>query len=216
MDFEAHKKMHMKRIVIACFALFLVAETAVAQPDKIGIGLTFATKKRFNGGDTGNPGANVKTWIPLDRRKIFQIVPSVSAFLPLEVNHTSYFTTTYMFHGDLDFQAQVAHEKSLKLVALAGVNYRHIISRNRMVISLPDEPVDSTLTGFGPTLGAALEMRMDGSWDFVVSARYSFTGLRPGDRSEGEWFLAAPLASPVIQVQAVYYFYSRGRGYSYR
>lgn len=208
--------MHMKRISVLFLTLFFIAVTAVAQPDKIGVGLTFATKKRFNGGDTGNPGMNVKTWIPIDRQKMFQIVPSVSAFLPLEVNHTSYLTTTYMFHGDLDFQAQLVHEKSLKVVGLAGVNYRHIISKNRMVISLPDEPVDSTLSGFGPTIGAALEMRMSASWDFVVSARYSFTGLRPGDTAAEERFLVAPLASPVLQVQAVYYFHSRGRGYSYR
>jgi hypothetical protein len=167
-------------------------------------------------GDTGNPGLNVKTWISLDQRSVFQIVPSVSAFMPLEVNHTSYLTTTYMFHGDLDFHARLFKEKSLKFVALAGVNYRRIISRNKMVISLPEEPVDSTISGVGPTLGLSLEMRMNASWDFVVAARYSFTGLRPGDRSAGERFLVAPLASPVIQVQAVYYFYRRGRGYFYR
>jgi hypothetical protein len=121
-----------------------------------------------------------------------------------------------MFHGDLDFQARLWKEKSVRLAAVAGVNYRHINSKNKMLIPLPDEPVDSTLSGFGPTIGAALEMRMNGSWDFIVSARYSFTGLRPGDTSSGEWFLVAPLASPVIQVQAVYYFFNRGRGYSYR
>lgn len=206
----------MKRISIILTALFFFTLTAVAQPERIGAGLTFATKKRFNGGDTGNPGLNVKTWISLDRRKVFHIVPSVSAFMPLEVPHTSYLTTTYMFHGDLDIQARLWKEKSVRLAAVAGVNYRHIVSKNEMLITLPDEPVDSTLSGFGPTIGAALEMRMDGSWDFIVSARYSFTGLRPGDTASGESFLVAPLASPVIQVQAVYYFFSRGRGYSYR
>ncbi len=206
----------MRRISVILTALFFLTLTAVAQPERIGAGLTFATKKRFNGGDTGNPGLNVKTWISLDRRKVFHIVPSVSAFMPLEVSHTSYLTTTYMFHGDLDVQARVWKEKSVRLAAVAGVNYRHIISKNKMLITLPDEPVDSTLSGFGPTIGAALEMRMNGSWDFIVSARYSFTGLRPGDTSSGEWLLVAPLASPVIQVQAVYYFFSRGRGYSYR
>jgi len=206
----------MKRISIILTALFFFAIAAVAQPERIGAGLTFATKKRFNGGDTGNPGLNVKTWISMDRRKVFHIVPSVSAFMPLEVNHTSYLTTSYMFHGDLDVQARLWKEKSVRLAAVAGVNYRHIVSKNTMLVALTEEPPDSTLSGFGPTIGAALEMRMNGNWDFIVSARYSFTGLRPGDTSDGEWFLVAPLASPVIQVQAVYYFFSRGRGYSYR
>lgn len=196
--------------------LFFISATAVSQPERVGAGLTFATKKRFNGGDTGNPGLNVKTWIPVDKKKVFHIVPSVSAFMPLEVNHTSYLTTTYMFHGDLDFQARIVRERYVKLVGIAGINYRHIVSRNRIVLSLPEEPVDSTLSGFGPAIGAALEMRMDANWDFIVSARYSFTGLRPGDASAGERFLVAPLASPVIQAHAVYYFYSRGRVYSYR
>jgi hypothetical protein len=207
---------HINRVSIIFVSLFFIAATTAAQPERIGAGLTFATKKRFNKGDTGNPGLTVKTWISLDKRKVFHIVPAVSAFIPLEVNHTSYFTKTYMFHGDLDFQARLFREKSLKVAALAGINYRHIISRNRIVISLPEQPVDSTISGFGPTIGATLEMRMSAYWDFVVSARYSFTGLRAGDAAAGEWFLVAPLASPVIQVQAVYYFYSRGGGYSYR
>jgi len=206
----------LKRISTLFVVLFCISAAAVSQPERIGAGLTFATKKRFNGGDTGNPGINVKTWIPVDKEKVFHIVPSVSAFMPLEVNHTSYLTTTYMFQGDLDFQARVVREKSLKLVAFAGINYRYIVSRNRIVLSLPDEPVDSTLKGFGPAIGAALEMRMSANWDFIVSARYSFAGLRPGDASAEEPFLVAPLASPVIQVHAVYYFYSRGRVYSYR
>lgn len=208
--------MNVRRTGIAVVVLFLSAAAAFSQPERISAGLSFATKKRFNDGDTGNPGINAKTWISLDKKKVFHIVPSVTAFLPLEVNHTSYLTTTYMFHGDLDLQARLVREKSLKLVALAGVNYRHIVSRIETVISLPGQPVDSTLSGFGPTIGAALEMRMSANWDFIVSARYSLTGLRPGDISAGERFLVAPLASPVIQVNAVYYFYSRGRVYSYR
>lgn len=208
--------MHIKSAGILFVLLFFIAATAVAQPERIGGGLTFATKKRFNGGDTGNPGLNVKTWISVDKRKVFHIVPAVSAFMPMEINHNKYLTTTYMFHGDLDFQAKLFQEKSLKVAALAGVNFRHIISRNKMLLPLTDQPVDSTLSGFGPTIGTALEMRMNADWDFIVTARYSFTGLRSGNASDGEGLLVAPLASPVIQVQAVYYLYGRGRGYSYR
>ena len=207
----------MRKILVLSIFIILMASTVVAQPERIGAGLTFATKKRFNGGDTGNPGVTVKTWIALDKKKEFHIIPSVSAFMPLEVNHTSYFTTTYMFHGDLDFQGRFYREKTLRFAATAGVNYRHIVSRNELVITgISDPPVDSTLRGFGPTLGLVVEMRMSSYWDFIVTARYSFTGLRPGDRDLGERFLVAPLASPVIQVQAVYYLSGRSRGYSYR
>jgi hypothetical protein len=207
---------YIRRTGFVVVVLCLSAAAAFGQPERIGVGLSFATKKRFNMGDTGNPGVNVKTWISLDKKNVFHIVPSVTAFLPLERNQTSYLTTTYMYHGDLDVQARVVQDKSLKLVAMAGVNYRHIVSRINTVISLPGQPVDSTISGIGPTIGVALEMRMNPSWDFIVSARYSLTGLRTGDASVGERFLVAPLASPVIQVNAVYYFYSRGRVYSYR
>jgi len=206
----------IKKLLLPLLLVCLVSETADAQPERIGAGLTFGVKKRFNGGDTGNPGLNLKTWIALDRRKTLQIVPSVSVFNPHKINHVSHITTTYMFHGDLDLQYTLFHEKTLKLIGLGGVNYTHILSRNEIVVTVPDMPVDSAVSGFGPTLGIALEMRMSSNWDFIVSGRYSFTGLRAGDPAMDEKFLVAPLSSPVIQVHAVYYFRARGRGYSYR
>lgn len=209
-------KMTMKRFLILTIMAIGIPALTWAQPERIGAGLTFTVKKRFNGGDTGNPGLNLRTWIPVDKRKALHIVPSVSVFNPHKINHVSHITTTYMFHGDLDLQYRLFHEKSLKLIGVGGVNYTHIISRNKIEYSVPDIPVDSTLSGFGPTVGLSLEMRMSSNWDFIVSGRYSFTGLRAGDPTLGEKFLVAPMSTPVIQVHAVYYFRSRGRGYSYR
>jgi len=205
----------------ATFLLFSIFTSLLlqAQPERIGAGLSFATKKRFNGGDTGNPGLNVRTWIPLDKNKTFHIVPSVSVFNPLDTRPTpAWIVTTYMFHADLDVQVKVFQEKTLKIAALTGMNYTHIISRNEVLIAVPPSqaPVDSTLSGFGPNIGVALEMRMSPFIDFILSGRYNFSGLRAGDPSLNEKLLVAPLSAPVIQVHAVYYFTSRGRGYSRR
>jgi hypothetical protein len=206
----------MKKLVFVCVIFMLFTGTIHAQPERIGVGLTFATKKRFNNGGTGNPGINIKTWIPIDKRKTFHVVPSVTAFNTLEAPNTGFSTVTYMFHGDLDLQYRLFHEKTLKVVAIAGVNYTQLVSRNEIYITMVSPPVDSTISGFGPVLGGALEMRMSSHWDFIVTGKYSFAGLRKGDRSLGEWYLAAPLSGPIIQVHAVYYFLSRGRGYSRR
>ncbi len=207
----------MKKLFIISISVMLLTAAAEAQPERIGAGLTFATKRRFNGGDTGNPGLNIRTWIPLDKRKFFHLVPSATMFNYLVMNHVSHLTTTYMFHGDLDLQYMFFHEKTIQLAAIAGINYTHIISRHDLaIVSMPDPPVDSTAAGFGPSVGAAMEMRMGPHWDFIVSGRYSFAGLRAGDPAMGEGILTAPLSAPIIQVHAVYYFRSRGRGYSRR
>ncbi len=204
----------MRKLLLITGMVLLAAASLNAQPERIGAGLTFATKKRLeNGGLTGNPGINIRTWIPLDKRLIFHLVPSVTVFNPLENNATDYISNTYMFFADVDFQARLLHDKTLKLVALAGVNYTKIISNNEMLMSLPEPPEDQNISGFGPSLGSALEMRMSAQWDFIVSARYLFGGLKKGEVTSDEPFLVAPLSSPIIQVHGVYYFHSRGRGY---
>jgi hypothetical protein len=209
----------MKKPLSIVVLLLLMTATAFSQPERIGAGLAFATKKRFNGGDTGNPGLNLRTWIPVDKGKYFHIVPSVSAYNPLQTRpNPAWIVTTYMFQGDLDVQYKFFQEKTLKLAAIAGLNYTYISTSNELLISVPanQSPVDSTLTGFGPNLGVALEMRMGPFWDFILSGRYKFTGLRAGDPAFNESFLVADLGAPVIQVHAVYYFTSRGRGYTRR
>lgn len=207
----------LRWLYIFLLVLFFATNVA-AQPERIGAGLTFATKKRFGDGDTGNPGVNIKTWIPLSKKLVFHVAPSVTLFNPLAVNHTIYETTTYRFHGDLDLQYLLFHEKTMKLVALGGINYTHIISKKRPLTDPPHPsvPADSAVSGFGPSLGAAMEMRMSPHWDFIVSGRYSFTGLKLGDETAGEGFVTAPLSAPILQVHAVFYFTSRGRGYSKR
>ncbi|MEX0981864.1 MAG: hypothetical protein WD577_05220 [Bacteroidales bacterium] len=206
----------MKRLLLILVPVLFFTTTVVAQPERIGAGLTFSTEKRFNEGATGNPGVNIKTWIPLSKKRVFHLTPSVTLFNPQVVNQIKYLTTTYMFHGDLDLQYLVFHEKTMKLVALGGINYTHIISRIEEVITFPEIPADSSVTGLGPSMGAAMEMRMSPHWDFIVSGRYNFAGLRLGDATAGEKFMTAPLSAPILQVHAVYYFTSRGRGYSRR
>lgn len=208
----------MKKPLSIIVVLLLISAAGFSQPERIGAGLAFATKKRFNGGDTGNPGLNLRTWIPVDKGKNFHIVPSVSAYNPLARKYTTRIVTTYMFAADLDVQYKFFQEKTLKLAAIAGLNYTYISTSNELLISVPanQSPVDSTLTGFGPNLGVALEMRMGPFWDFILSGRYKFTGLRAGDPAFNEPFLVADIGAPVIQVHAVYYFTSRGRGYTKR
>lgn len=211
----------MKRIVIACIVFLLAAVTAGAQPDRIGAGLSFAQKIRFNQGDTGNPGLNLKTWIDLDKRKNMNIVPSITVYNPHSVKpNSSYYTTTYLFHGDLDFQYRFFKEKTLSVVGTAGVNYTHLISTVTMLISLPDPPQGDATFAFGPSIGGGLEMRMASHWDFNVGAKYIFPGLvykAPGtvsifDENQPK-LLSSPLTALVIEVTAVYYFWDRGRGY---
>jgi hypothetical protein len=207
----------MKKLLLIGVSLVLLTVTVTAQPEKIGAGLTFATKKRFNDvGDTGNPGLNIRTWIPIDKRRVFYVVPSATVFNPLEISNSLFISTTYMFHGDLELQYTLFTDKTLKLVAAAGMNYTHIISRIEPLLSLPNMPQDSAIGGFGPVIGAALEMRMSPYWDFIVSGKYSFAGLRMGDTSLGERAVVAPLSAPIIQVHAVYYFFSRGSHLPFR
>lgn len=206
----------LKRLFLTLITVMLLQAVGIAQPERVGVGLTFSSKRYFNYGDTGNPGIALKTWIGLDRKKNLHLVPSITAFSPNNRNYTAFNVTNYQFFGDIDLQYKVYHEKTLKLVAMTGVNYTYIISKSEQLYPMSWDPVDSTTYGLGPSLGLALEMRMGAFVDFIVSGKYSFTGLQLGDPALEEKFLIAPLSTPVIQVQFVYYFYSRGRGYSKR
>lgn len=204
----------MRRILFPVLLLLLISVTAQAQPERIGFGLAFGQKVRFNGGDTGNPGLNVKTWIALDRDRKLHIVPSVTAFNPGRTNRTTYWVNDYRFHADLDVQYAFLQEKTLKVAGLAGINYSYLTSTNEILGPTVGIPVDSTLYAFGPSLGAQLEMRMHSFWDFVVSARYTAASFSLDDGTDISFF-GAPLSGVVIQVHAVYYFYGRGKGYRY-
>lgn len=202
----------MKKIFYTSFVLLGIAASLYAQPERVGVGLAFAQKVRFNNGDTGNPGINLKTWISLGEEDRLYLVPSVTAFNPGRISKTSHWVTNYRFHGDLDIQYLLYHEKTLKLTAFAGVNYSYMSSTNEIIVTPPVMPVDSSLYGFGPSLGASLEMRMHSFWDFIVSARYTAASFNPGSSVQYPFF-DAPLTGLIIQVHAVYYFYGRRKGY---
>lgn len=210
----------MKRIFSISIIFFLMSVAAIAQPDRIGGGLAFSPKIRFNLGDTGNPGLTLRTWIKLDKRKTMFIVPSITAYNPHTITHTSNFTTNYLFHGDLDFQYRFYNEGTLAIYALTGANYTYLYSAIEMRIPATNPPVNASLYGLGPNIGAGLEMRMSSFVDFNVSAKYTFPGLKvkvPGTISiwneENPRLLSSPLTALVIQVQAVYYFKGRGKGW---
>lgn len=210
----------MKRFISISIILFLMSNAAIAQPDRIGAGLTFAQKIWFNGADTGNPGLNIKTWIKLDKRKTMFLVPSISAYNSHLKTYTTNFTTNYLFQADLDFQYRVFTEKTLSVIALAGVNATYLYSAVEARISVLVPKENDAIFGFGPNIGAGLEMRMASSWDFNVTGKYAFPGLElnaPGtisiwDESKPK-LLSSPLTALVIQVQAVYYFKGRGKGW---
>src|SRR6056297_2567189 len=187
----------MRRVIILLALMILATGLLRAQPQRLGAGLTFSTPTRFNGGKTGNPGLNLKTWVQLDKRNTLFLVPSVSVFNPLEKNKTSHIITTYLLHGDLDVHYNFFHDKTVKVIALAGVNYSHIISRNELLFTPPEPVTDEEHFAVGGNLGAGLEMRMGPLWDFHVTGKYVFSDIK----------------AFVIQVHAVYYFHSRGKGY---
>lgn len=217
----------MKRIISICIVLLLMSISAAAQPERIGVGLSFAEKIDFNynTGVTGNPGLNVKTWINLDKRQTMSIVPSITAYNPhtKTPNTSAYFTKTYLFHGDLDFQYRIFRENTLTVVGMAGLNYSHIITDvivSEQITGATNLPQDSATFGIGPNIGAGLEMRMGSQWDFNVSAKYAFPGLianAPGTQSvfneDKPKLLSSPLTALVIQVHAVYYFKGRNKGF---
>lgn len=211
----------MKRYIAFLIIFFLMSAVASAQPDRIGVGLTFAEKIRFNTGDTGNPGLNVKTWLKLDKRRTMFIVPSISAYKPHTITHTTNFTTNYLFHADVDFQYSFFTEGTISVMAFTGVNYTHLYSAIELRISgATNVPENDALSGFGPNLGAGLEMRMASSWDFNVSAKYAWPGLQiNAPNTVSIWdenkprLLSSPLTALVIQAQAVYYFKGRGKGW---
>jgi len=212
----------MKRSLLLVLTGLFISTLVLAQPERIAGGLSFATSKRFYAGETGNPGYMLKTWVPVNKRRTMYVVPSVSVYNKLSYRNSSpsFISDSYMFQADLDFQMLVFHEKTLKIAAFAGANgtyiYQHNYNPDGYVID--GLVLDTTDMGFGPNIGASLEMRMGAYWDFIVSAKYSGAGLRFGDRSlaDPEPFLTAPLGGPMIQVHAVYYFVSRGRAYSKR
>lgn len=204
----------MRRILFLSAVALLVSTYLYAQPERIGAGLTFATKRRFGQSDTGNPGLNIKTWIALDKRMTFHLAPSLTAFNPLTINHTTHLSTSNMFHADLDAQYRVYQDRTLKVIVQAGFHMTYISSKNEMLISLPEPIEDIRTMRYGPAGGAALEMRMSSRFDFILSGKYVYDGFAIA--SIGDTRELDPSHYPIIQIHGVYYFVDRGRGYSKR
>jgi hypothetical protein len=193
-----------------------------SQPERIGAGLSFSNKRtlyfsdgQVNGkGETGNPGLVIRTWIPINKTLTIHAVPSVTGYNPLllKSDQAFYTTTSYMFAGDIDVQFQLFHDKTLKLMTFAGVNYTWIFTRNKQNPDFQFNlgiPADDEIKGFGPSVGASLEMRMSPFIDFILSGKYTYSFLKAANPAT----TFDPASVPVIQVQAVYYFHSRGKGY---
>jgi hypothetical protein len=190
------------KIVLISLALLMSnGALLLAQPDRIGAGLSFANVLDFNTGETSNPGFLIKTWIALDKKKKMHIVPTITAYNTYKFDPGTYILTNYMFQGDLDVQYVVFHEKTVKVIGFVGGNYTYLYSTYEEIIASANNTITDASDGaFGGNLGTALELRMSDHWDFVVSGKYKM--------SKYPQF--------VISVNAAYFFKSRGRQYRSR
>lgn len=191
----------MKRILLsALICIFLVVNHS-AQVDRAAAGLKFSTALDFNGGETGNPGFLLKTWITLDNQSRLHIIPSVVAFNRYKTSNNILSLTNWMLHGDVDVQYAFWKEGTVTVVAFAGGNMAYLISdvepTNPDIPLDPTAPSDQTEFVPGANLGAGLELRMAPKWDFNLTGKYVFSKY-------GQF---------VISVEAAYWFKNRRRSY---
>lgn len=179
------------------FTLFFSINTD-AQVHRVGGGLSFASGVDFNSGETGNPGFTLKTWLALNKRSSFHIVPSISVYNCYK-RETGYdILTNYMFHGDLDAQYTLFLEGSVKAMVFGGGNFTYLTSDYEPLYPTGNETItDDNDYAIGGNVGAGLELHMAPKWDFNVSGKYLF--------SKYPQF--------IISIQAVYYFKTRRRAY---
>jgi len=193
----------MRKIAALLVFLFLSAGL-LAQPERIGIGLDFSTGLMFNTQKTGNPALLLKTWVPLDKRDVFFLVPSVAVFSPYRFSNGYYILKNYMFHGDLDGQFRIFEDKTLRIIGFAGGNFMYLSSFFKPIVVTGYETITDTQDmAAGGNIGAGLEMRMSSFFDFNLTGKYTIS------KSLGTPDL---YKQAVISVQAVYYFHPRGRG----
>ena len=188
-------------VVFFLFAGMGFSSSASAQIYRVGAGLSFASGYQFNHSDVGNPGFKIKTWIPMDRRSTFNIVPTLSAFNRSIMNAGNYSIMNYLFMGDLDGQYMFYEEQTLGIVAFAGANFTYL---NSVIIQNdPKIPIANTAPGdlsdyaIGANLGAGLEMRLAPRWDMNASVKY----------------IVSKYSQFIISVEGVYYFKSRRSSY---
>lgn len=188
-------------------AIILVLAAGIFQPVsaqifRVGAGLCFSTGAPFNQNESGNPGFKLKTWIALDKRSTIHIVPTVTAYNRSILGFGLYSMKNYMYMGDLDGQVTVYHDRTLKIVTMAGANYTYLTSaiivdpkyKDHLPPSVPQSEEDYAI---GANLGAGLELRMGNQWDMNVAAKY----------------LISKYSQFIISVEGVYYFKSRRKAY---
>ena len=169
-----------------------------AQVHRIGGGLAFASGAEFNYGETGNPGLTVKTWLALNKRSSFHIMPSISVFNRYRLETGYSILTNYMFQGDLNAQYAFFQEGTVRAIVFGGGNFTYLASFYEPIVITGNESItDQTDYAIGANVGAGLELRMAPKWDFNVSGKYLFSKY----------------SQFIISVQAVYYFKSRRRAY---
>jgi hypothetical protein len=172
-------------------------DAAMAQISRIGAGLQFATGYEFNSISIGNPGLKVKTWISLDRKSVFNIVPTLSAFNWNRMDAGLFSITNYAFMGDLDGQYMVYTDRSISIVVFGGCNMTYlssVVAQTDPKYPIPEyAPGDLADFAIGGNLGAGLELRMASRWDMNVSVKY----------------ILSAYSQFIISVEGVYYFKSR-------
>ncbi len=170
----------------------------MAQVHRVGGGLAFASGTAFNYGETGNPGLTIKTWLALNKRSSFHIMPSLSVYNRYRLETGYSILTNYMVQGDLNAQYAYFQEGTVRAVVFGGGNFTYLTSVYEPIVVTGNETItDLSDYAFGANIGAGLELRMAPKWDFNVSGKYLFSKY----------------SQFIISVQAVYYFKSRRRAY---
>jgi hypothetical protein len=186
-------------VIVLCLVLWLgTGIISLAQIQRVGAGLEFATGFEFNSISIGNPGFKAKTWVTLDpKRQNLHLVPTVSVFNRNRMNGGLFYVTNYMFMGDLDGQYTVYRDRTLQMVVFAGVNFTHInsvVEQADPLYPIPEyAPIDTSGYGIGGNIGGALELRMADQWDMNVSVKY----------------IVSKYSQFIISVEGVYYFKAR-------
>jgi hypothetical protein len=180
----------MKKIFIPLFLLLF--SISQAQISRFSGGLGFSTGIDYNVTSTGNPAVFGKAYLELSRR--FHIIPGLMVFNKGEDGSTfsDNIRKNYMFMVDVDAQYGILKEDQLTLVAFGGLNMTGIASR---IVGGNTTLENSSSFKPGVNLGAAIEMRINNSYDAVVSGKYIL-----GDFAQG-----------VFNIGIIYHL-SRSRG----
>ena len=175
-----------------------------AQILRAGAGLNFSTGAEFNSNQSGNPGFKAKTWISLDKRSTFHIVPSAAVYNRNILGEGAMSLKNMMYQGDLDAQYDFYVDNTMKVVAFAWANITYQTSTvfidPKYVEYYPNAPENQEDYAFGANIGAGLELRMGPQWDMNVSAKY----------------LLSKYSQFILSVEGVYYFKRRRRSFRRR